>query len=210
MRGTLKSVSMEIENFIVKERTSHTPNMTPYRFVDDSFDFFSRLRIILKIDYDVNSTNQVAFRLYAIPSIVRGVLYKKLVHFLHFFGWYFLGIEVRSYFLLTRKLPNVSPFFSVKMWDLPLPFYNFLGSQIYFGIFWELCIVSWIYLFKFYLIKEIWCLLLKGWICVERNPKYPWKDLSLANPHYLRAKNIAFEKCMDPKRLHIVFRGCLV
>ena len=34
------------------------------------------------------------------------------------------------------------------------------------------------------------------------NPKYPWKDLNLAKLHYFGAKNVAFEKCMDPKRVH--------
>ena len=44
-------------------------------------------------------------------------------------------------------------------------------------------------------------MILREKICVERNPKYPWKDLNLAKLHHFGAKNVAFEKCMDPKRV---------
>ena len=48
-------------------------------------------------------------------------------------------------------------------------------------MFMKLCIVSWVLLLRFYFIIEKWCYAFKV-VNVERNPKYPWKELNLAKP----------------------------
>ena len=45
-------------------------------------------------------------------------------------------------------------------------------------------------------------MLLRGGIWVERNPKYPSKDFNNCQAPTILGQGVAFENCMDPKRVH--------
>jgi hypothetical protein len=55
-------------------------------------------------------------------------------------------------------------------------------------------------------------MLIRGGICVERNLEYRgMKGVEPCQaPHHLGAKDVAFGKCMEPKRVHTCFRDWLV
>ena len=75
---------------------------------------------------------------------------QKSVHFLPFIKWF-------GFFSFHLEAAESQFLFSVKFWDLPLPFGKF--PRFYFGIFLKLSIVSRVFNF---LIKSNWCYAFKG------------------------------------------------